>query len=251
MCLLLVAVDVVRDHPVVVLANRDEYWDRPTEAPAVRADRDPVVSCGLDLRAGGTWLGINGEGVLVGLTNRPGSLRADRPSRGEVTALALSGASAREGMDRALAWAAGNGPNPFSLFVADRHSALAATYDGPPQEPVRRELGSGLHTVSNLHDVNELSPQTVLAAGPDGPLEMPAGLALPDAVMRLEVLAKSHAPLDGTRTAICVHDDANRRGTRSSAVLAIDAAGAPALFRSAWGPPCTTPFEPVALPQSR
>lgn len=248
MCLLLVAVNVVADHPVVVLANRDEYWDRPTEAPAVRRDRDPVVVCGLDLRAGGTWLGVNAAGVIVGLTNRPGSLRADRPSRGEVAARALSATTAREGMDRALAWVADAGPNPFSLLVADRAGAFAATYDGPPLKPATTALGNGLHTVSNLHDVDQLTPVSVLGAGPAGPLDLPAGIALPDAVVVLQSLAASHAPLDGARTAICVHDNANRRGTRSSAVLAIDDRGAPSLFRSAWGPPCTTPFEPVELP---
>jgi len=247
-CLLLVAVNVVADHPIVVLANRDEYWDRPTEAPAVRADRNPAVVCGLDLRAGGTWLGMNASGVLVGLTNRPGSLRADRPSRGEVTSRALSGTTAREGMERALARAADAGPNPFSLLVADRSGAFAATYDGPPLEPAMEELGDGLHTVSNLHDLDELAPAMVLRSGPGRPLALPEGIALDEATVVLEELARGHAPLDGTRTAICVHDDRNRRGTVSSAVLALDTAGAPALFRSAWGAPCTTPFEPVELP---
>jgi hypothetical protein len=206
------------------------------------------VVCGLDLRAGGTWLGVNAAGVLVGLTNRPGSFSADRPSRGEVTSRALSATTAREGMDRALAWAAGAGPHPISQLVAARSAAVAATVEGAPPEPAIEALRRGLHTVSNLHDVDQLSPQLVLSAGRDDPLALVSGVSLADATVMLELLARSHDPLDGTRMAVCVHDDPNRRGTVSSAVLAIDASGAPALFRSAWGPPCTTPFEPIALP---
>lgn len=248
MCLLLVAVDVVAGNPVVALANRDEYWDRPTEPPAIRNDRHPAVACGLDLRAGGTWLGINAAGVMVGLTNRRGTFDPTRPSRGRVTELALGATTASEGMDRALAWAEARGPNPFSLFVADRESALAATYDGPSREPVRKELTAGLHTVSNLHDVDELTPELVLRSGPKGPLALSRGIGLTEAVAVLEELAKSHTPLDGTRTAICVHDEPNRRGTVSSAVLAVDSAGKPSCFRSAWGAPCTNEFVSIALP---
>ncbi|MGH7783160.1 MAG: NRDE family protein, partial [Candidatus Binatia bacterium] len=50
-------------------ANRDEHYDRPSAAPAILC-HDPVILAGRDLRAGGTWLGINQHGLVIGILNR-------------------------------------------------------------------------------------------------------------------------------------------------------------------------------------
>jgi uncharacterized protein with NRDE domain len=247
MCLLLAALDVVAGHPLVVLANRDEYWDRPAEGPAPRGG-DPAVVCGLDRRAGGTWLGMNASGVVAVLTNRPGPLDPGRPSRGAVAMHALTAHSSDAAAAKAAARAVRDQPNPFSLFVGDEHGGVAVTWDGPESEPRIVALAPGLHTLSNLHDLDALEVARVLQAAPDGPVALPDGLPLDDAVAQLQRLAPSHAPLDGTRTAVCVHDAAQRRGTVSSAVLAVAADGSPARFVAADGPPCRTPWRAVALP---
>ena len=54
---------------MVVVANRDEYYDRLTQGPHQLA-HTPAIWGGRDTRAGGTWLGVNTHGLVIGLTNR-------------------------------------------------------------------------------------------------------------------------------------------------------------------------------------
>src|SRR5262249_37650477 len=65
MCTLAIYFKMTDDYPVVIAANRDEYLDRPAAKPTVLCDRPHIVG-GKDLRAGGTWLGINEYGVVCG-----------------------------------------------------------------------------------------------------------------------------------------------------------------------------------------
>ena len=59
----------VPGYPIIVVANRDEYYDRPTQGPHQLA-HTPAIWGGRDTRAGGTWLGVNTYGLAIGLTNR-------------------------------------------------------------------------------------------------------------------------------------------------------------------------------------
>ena len=56
-----------------VAANRDEWLKRPAAAPAVWTEGWLAPK---DLEAGGTWLGLNAQGLFVGVTNRAGIHRA-------------------------------------------------------------------------------------------------------------------------------------------------------------------------------
>lgn len=69
MCTLAIFFKVFDEYPVLVAANRDERYDRPAMPPALIA-ADPKVLAGKDLHAGGTWLGVNEYGLLVGILNR-------------------------------------------------------------------------------------------------------------------------------------------------------------------------------------
>src|SRR6266849_1043317 len=82
--------------PVVIGANRDEMIDRPAMPPGRHwPDRMEVVA-GLDLQAGGSWLGVNDWGVAAAILNRHGSLgpAAGLRSRGELVLEALDHADA-------------------------------------------------------------------------------------------------------------------------------------------------------------
>jgi uncharacterized protein with NRDE domain len=85
MCLLLLAVQKHPDYKLVLAANRDEYYDRPT-APAAFWDEVPHLLAGKDLRAGGTWLGITKQGRIAAITNYrdPATIKANAPSRGKL-----------------------------------------------------------------------------------------------------------------------------------------------------------------------
>src|SRR6266568_4688653 len=61
MCLIVFAWRTHPRHRLILAANRDEYFGRPT-APAAFWDDHPGVLAGRDLEAGGTWLGITPQG---------------------------------------------------------------------------------------------------------------------------------------------------------------------------------------------
>src|SRR5215211_6629536 len=65
MCTLIILRRPEHDWPVVIGANRDEMIDRPAKPPGRHwPDRVEVVA-GLDLLAGGSWLGVNDWGVAA------------------------------------------------------------------------------------------------------------------------------------------------------------------------------------------
>lgn len=241
MCLVLAAVRVLDDAPLVLLANRDEWYDRPSEGPRSRGG-DPEIVCGLDLRAGGTWLGRNAAGVVAVLTNRPGPQDASRPSRGGIPMTALGARDAADGARRAADLAASLRPNPFSLLVADRRGAwfVSAESDGMPSV---RELAPGLRTHTNTHDLDALPADVVLRASGVALPAFTPGMPIDAAVAVLEGVAAGHAPLDGTRAAACVH--AGFRGTVSSAILVLAADPSRDVFRHAAGAPCGARFADV------
>jgi uncharacterized protein with NRDE domain len=92
MCLIVFAWKLVPNCPLVLAANRDEFFVRPTQ-PAGWWEDHPDIYAGRDLQAGGTWLGITRSGRFAALTNiRNGLPKSDnKRSRGELVANYLSG----------------------------------------------------------------------------------------------------------------------------------------------------------------
>ena len=92
MCLVLLALNSHSEYSLVLAANRDEFYDRPT-APAGFWTDDPRILGGRDLKAGGTWLGIDRQGRIAAVTNyRQGQREAAAPrSRGHLVSEFLMG----------------------------------------------------------------------------------------------------------------------------------------------------------------
>ena len=97
MCLILFAHDVHPRHRLVVAANRDEFYARPT-APAAFWSDAPGVLAGRDLREGGTWRGGTRGGRFAAVTNfrEPEAYRVGAPSRGFLVSDFLRGAMSPE-----------------------------------------------------------------------------------------------------------------------------------------------------------
>ncbi|KAF8549217.1 hypothetical protein OG21DRAFT_1515436 [Imleria badia] len=72
------------DYPLVLCSNRDEYLSRPTEPARFHSFGEEPVLSGIDVQAGGTWLGLSRSGKLAVLTNitEPHSEHATFTSRG-------------------------------------------------------------------------------------------------------------------------------------------------------------------------
>lgn len=82
MCLILIALHQHPEYPLIVAANRDEYFNRPT-SPAGFWQQTPQLLAGLDREAGGTWLGVTRSGRFAALTN---VREPDRPSVNNMSA---------------------------------------------------------------------------------------------------------------------------------------------------------------------
>jgi uncharacterized protein with NRDE domain len=85
MCTLLLAWQVDPGYPLILAANRDEFYQRPTAPAGYWRDASQVFA-GRDLVHGGSWLGVTTGGRLAALTNyrEPHEARRDAPSRGEL-----------------------------------------------------------------------------------------------------------------------------------------------------------------------
>jgi len=92
MCLILFAHKVHPDYPLVLAANRDEAYSRPTQPAAFWRDYQQVYA-GRDLEQGGTWLGIARSGRVAAITNyRDGNAsKHSQRSRGELVSNYLRG----------------------------------------------------------------------------------------------------------------------------------------------------------------
>ena len=213
MCTLVVLHRCFPDAQLLIAANRDEYLDRPAAGPELRAWNGREVISPLDLRAGGTWLGLNGHGLFSALTNRPDpSPDPDRRSRGLLVADALTGNEAAAQAAERLAALPARAYNPFNLLVADGQDAFVAVY----QDEVHvTELAPGAHVIGNADPDSREHPKVgrILAAAEKvavGPSE--------DALSRLAGIARGHDGGGDNRLAdTCIH--AGGYGTRCSTLL--------------------------------
>lgn len=146
MCLIVFAWKLLPHCPLMLAANRDEFFARPTQA-AGWWDDHPHVYAGRDLQAGGTWLGINRSGRVAALTNiRNGHpLREAKRSRGELVANFLSNAiDACDYLDQVREQSGSY--NGFNLIFGDEH-ALYWVSNG--EQTTYRPLEPGIYGLSN------------------------------------------------------------------------------------------------------
>lgn len=143
MCLILFAQNAHPDYSLVLAANRDEFYERPT-LPAHRWLATPNIIAGKDLRAGGTWLGLSSKGHLAAVTNYRDLInpRTAERSRGELVLNALTTSK----------------PNDFFSILAEKdlydgfnllrwNGKLMEHYSNISGE--RTTLADGVHGLSN------------------------------------------------------------------------------------------------------
>ena len=248
MCTFVLLQRVHPDYPVVIAANRDEVYARPTAAAAVLVEEPRVVG-GRDRRSGGTWLGATAAGFVAGLTNQR-TWRLPDPalrSRGEVVLEALRRGSV-DGVEALLAGLDPRAYNPFNLVYGDA-GGLRVAYARPDRERVELDaVPDGVHVLPNdrldAPGFAKVARARALAARAGSPREL--GRLLGD--HHRPDLAEVTPPPPGSPfdralarelDALCVHTPAY--GTRSATVLAL-VDGAVARYLYADGPPCRTAF---------
>ena len=119
MCLILFAWEMHENFPLVLAANRDEFYERPSAAATFWEDA-PDLLAGRDLGEGGTWLGITRAGRFAALTNYrdPAALKIGAPSRGRLVSDYLRGRESPEAYLNRIKQDADHF-NGFSLLVGD------------------------------------------------------------------------------------------------------------------------------------
>ncbi|MCW7493869.1 NRDE family protein [Leptospira sp. 2 VSF19] len=158
MCLVVIAYRVHPDFPLVIVSNRDEFFERPTE-PIHTWDTYPKMIAGKDLKAGGTWLGTNHLGKVAFLTNVRNFKKTPHPkpkSRGGLVLDFLKspiGFSANQYKEEVLKTALDY--EGFNLFVFD--GKVASYVGGDPLQSY--DLEPGFHAVSNAN-WNTVWPKT-------------------------------------------------------------------------------------------
>jgi hypothetical protein len=234
--------------PVLIGANRDEMIDRPWRMPARHWPDRPEVVAGLDVLAGGSWLGINDWGVAAAVLNRTGSLgpMPGLRSRGELVLEALDHADAVDAAE-ALSHLDPNSYRSFNLIVADERDGFWLRHDGGNRIEVH-PLKEGLSLVA-AGDVDDLGTRRLQLA-------MPAFRAwpVPDPDQRdwsgwEQLLSSSRAPAGEPATA-AMRFRTDGYGTVSSALIALPARGEPELrpvFRFASWLPQETGWQDVSL----
>lgn len=146
MCLILFANEANSRYQLVLAANRDEFYSRPTE-PAAFWEGAPDVLAGRDLKSGGSWMGVTRDGKLAAVTNIRGSGKVweDAPSRGNlVSDFLMSGESPDVFLDKLRTRA--RNYNGFNLLLGSAESLW--WYSNQYGEQPYRVI-PGIHGLSN------------------------------------------------------------------------------------------------------
>lgn len=144
MCIISFIFDPTADIVLKLIANRDEFYNRPTQALCQWAG-DNIIA-GQDLQAGGTWLGMSANGRMAALTNHrnPSLIDPNRPSRGKLVVDFLNGQMSSQHYIDELAQVAGE-YNPFNLLCFDQHELIG--FESRQQQSTT--FSQGIYVVSN------------------------------------------------------------------------------------------------------
>ncbi|MDY6971117.1 MAG: NRDE family protein [Thermodesulfobacteriota bacterium] len=160
MCLILIAFESHPAYKLILAANRDEYYERPT-APACFWGHAPGVLAGRDLRGGGTWLGVTTKGKVGSLTNfrAPSSYKTNASSRGELLSnFLLSQESPVDYLEKLEQKA--EEYNGFNLIIGQ----MDELYWYSNRSDGRRKLAHGIYGLSN-HLLDTPWPKVIRGRG--------------------------------------------------------------------------------------
>jgi Transport and Golgi organisation 2 len=221
MCTLVILRRLGHRWPVLIGANRDEMIDRPSKPPGRHWPDRPELIAGLDVLAGGSWLGINDWGVAAAVLNRHGSLgpATDKRSRGELVLEALDHADATAAAE-ALSDLDPAAYRTFNLIIADESQGFWLRHAGGPRIE-SKSLKDGLSMIA-AGDLDELATRRL-------ELALPAFRAWPtpdpdneDWSSWQSLLGSTRAPPNEPSTA-AMRFRTDGYGTVSSAMIALPA----------------------------
>lgn len=223
MCTLIVVHQVHGKYPLIIGANRDEAYDRPSEEPDLIQILPLAVVAPKDLRGGGTWMGAAQGGWFVGLTNQDaGDLIMDKQSRGAVVRECLLLGDHRQAT-RFLVGLDPHDYNPFNL-VFGRPGAMFLCRVHHDRAIDLEIIPSGVTVVANDCSGDGRYRRRENRATV-GALAIQEDDSEDELVSKLEKTLSSHDGGKDPYQSLCVHDDERRYGTRSSSVVLVSKDG--------------------------
>jgi uncharacterized protein with NRDE domain len=231
MCLLALFFRVVDDAPLVVGANREEAFARGGEPPQVLGGPLRAVG-GRDPAAGGTWLGVNANGLLVAVTNRRGSRVPLQPrSRGLLVRELLDCPSAAAAAEQATRELSGDRYSACNLVCADAERVTVIQAGDLLRVAM---LPPGIHVLTNRDINDERDNRLIYARG--WLLQRPYD----DANDCLDALRELCSQGDNGHPPICLRGSIG--GTVSSSLLALRFPPKPGTYLHAQGSPDQVPY---------
>ncbi|MDP3978486.1 MAG: NRDE family protein [Pseudomonas sp.] len=236
MCLIVFAWRPDHELPLVMAANRDEFYARPS-LPLAEWPEAPGLYGGRDLEAGGTWLGIGPQARFAALTNIRDPRQPPRGrSRGELPVQFLRGSLGPEAFLCDLAQRAGD-YSGFNLLLGDRQQLwLLNSRTGVPEQ-----LSAGLYGLSNA-DLDTPWPKVEKAKALLGEcLIAPQATVLLDLLHDGQQVEDARLPdtgvgLNTERLLSSIFIATHSYGTRASTVLLVKADGSRTLVERSYGP---------------
>jgi len=229
MCLILFSYRLHPDYRLILAANRDEFYNRPT-APLAYWSEHPEVLAGRDLKANGTWLGVTRTGRLAAITNyREPAAQIDKaPSRGGLIGDFLTGNTSPESYLKAVSKKS-SAYNGFNLIAGDR----SGLYYYSNRAGSVRQLQPGLYGISN-HLLDTAWPK--IQKGKDRLKDQLSGREKLDVEKILEVLADrslsadedlpdTGVGLEWERILAPLFIKSREYGTRSSSIVLMETSG--------------------------
>ncbi|MEX0958421.1 MAG: NRDE family protein [Burkholderiales bacterium] len=130
---------------LVVAANRDEHYTRPTATANYWHDHPDVLG-GRDLEKGGTWIAATRDGRWAAVTNyRDPTAAPSGRSRGDLVATYVNQANDPATYADKVDAESASYP-PFNLLLGDSSELVYVTNRG---KPATRTLGAGIYGLSN------------------------------------------------------------------------------------------------------
>lgn len=234
MCLLAVQYQLVPESPILVAANREEYFDRPSLTPSIQSGK-PRVLCGVDQKAGGTWLGVNQNGLFVGVCNRATAMPLfGQRSRGSLVMDLLRCTSSARALDKALAELGETQYEGCNLIIADAKAGFAIHSD---QQQQVVDLQPGLNIIG-AHNLNDPDDERVRMARRLLTLQ-----TLDSPVKFLAVASRvfARAPVGPGRPSMVIRNQ--DYGTVSSSLIALGVKPRDAIYQFSNGAPDQTKYE--------
>ncbi|MGH9946154.1 MAG: NRDE family protein [Pyrinomonadaceae bacterium] len=147
MCVIFFAFKQHPQHPLIFIANRDEFYERATAASAFWEDH-PEVFAGRDLVGGGTWLGVTRRGRFAAVTNyRDPSAPKGVRSRGALVADFLKAETSAKNYLEQVQYDAEE-YSGFNLLVGEIGETSGLFYYAN-RGAAPRELAPGIYGLSN------------------------------------------------------------------------------------------------------